>query len=106
VLIFACLCVFPGCQDKGAGDARKSPARDRSPPPTKLHIGKLSRNVTADHVSEIFSIYGTLVSCTLAMDPRVQLPKGFAVVEYATPEEAEKAKDYMDGAQLDGNVLQ
>jgi RNA recognition motif-containing protein len=57
-------------------------------------------------VSEIFSLYGTLVSCTLAMDAKVQLPKGFAVVEFATGEEAEKAKDYMDGAQLDGNTLQ
>jgi RNA-binding protein with serine-rich domain 1 len=102
-----------GKADKGAAAAeggRKSPAaaanRDRSPPPTKLHVSKLTRNVTAEHVSEIFSIYGTLVSCTLAMDPKVQLPKGFAVVEFANAEEAEKAKDYMDGAQLDGNVLQ
>jgi RNA recognition motif-containing protein len=93
-------------QDKAAGDARKSPGRDKSPPPTKLHVSKLTRNVTAEHVSEIFSLYGTLVSCTMAMDPKVQLPKGFAVVEFATGDEAEKAKDYMDGAQLDGNILQ
>lgn len=100
------LCFFDPLQDKGAGDARKSPARDRSPPPTKLHVSKLTRNVTAEHVNEIFSIYGTVVSCALAMDPKVQLHKGYAIVEYASAEEAEKAKDYMDGAQLDGNVLQ
>ncbi len=57
-------------------------------------------------MEEIFGIYGSIVSCNLAMDPKVQLPKGFAVVEFATAEEAERAKDFMDGAQLDGNVLQ
>lgn len=93
-------------QEKGAAaEERKSPARDKSPAPTKLHISRLTRNVTAEHISEIFSHYGTLVSCTLAMDPKVQLPKGYAVVEFTSSEEAEKAKDYMDGAQLDGNVI-
>lgn len=54
---------------------------------------------------EIFSHYGTLVACSLAIDARVQLPKGFAVVEFAAPEEAARAVDYLDGAQLDGNVI-
>lgn len=117
-----CFCVHnnvsPHTQDKPAaaeGSGRKSSpagaaapaaARDKSPPPTKLHVSKLTRNVTAEHVSEIFSTYGTLVACTLAVDQQVQLPKGYAVVEFASAEEAERAKDYMDGAQLDGNVLQ
>ncbi len=55
---------------------------------------------------EIFGAYGELKSCTLAVDERVQLPKGYAVVEFAQREDAERAKDYMDGGQLDGNVIQ
>lgn len=74
--------------------------------PKKLHVSKLTRNVTTEHVREIFGVYGELISCNLAMDERVQLPKGYAVVEYATREEAEKARDYMDGGQLDGAVIQ
>lgn len=109
-----CLASFTHCtalqdkenKEKPAVEARKSPARDKSPPPTKLHVTKLTRNVTAEHVEEIFGVYGTLVSCSLAIDPKVQLPKGYAEVEFATAEEAERAKEYMDGAQLDGNVLQ
>jgi RNA-binding protein with serine-rich domain 1 len=57
-------------------------------------------------VREIFGAYGELKSCTLAVDERVQLPKGYAVVEFAQREDAERAKDYMDGGQLDGNVIQ
>lgn len=81
----------------------EKPAEDL---PKRLHISKLTRNVTADHVKEIFSTYGQLLSCTLAIDERVQLPKGYAVVEYATREEAEKAREYMDGGQIDGAVIQ
>ena len=35
----------------------------------------------------------------------VNLPRGFAYVEYKTREDAEKARMHMDGGQLDGNVL-
>lgn len=36
---------------------------------------------------------------------KVNLPRGFAYVEYATKEEAEAARDHMDAAQVDGNVI-
>lgn len=35
----------------------------------------------------------------------VNLPRGFAYVEFKEREEAEKARAHMDGGQLDGNVL-
>ncbi len=35
----------------------------------------------------------------------VNLPRGFAYVEFKSREEAEKARLHMDGGQLDGNVL-
>ena len=35
----------------------------------------------------------------------VNLPRGFAYVEFANREEAERARSHMDGGQLDGNVL-
>lgn len=88
--------------DKGA--AASEPSGEAGP--RKLHVSKLTRNVTAEHVSEIFSAYGTLLSCSLPLDERVQLPKGYAVVEFGSSEEAERARDYLDGGQLDGNVIQ
>lgn len=44
-------------------------------------------------------------SAELAIDRVVDLPRGFAYVEYETRVEAEKAKLHMDGGQLDGNVI-
>ncbi len=39
------------------------------------------------------------------MDRQVNLPKGFAHVEFERHEDAVKAIDYMNGAQIDGNVI-
>lgn len=79
--------------------------RNKSPETTRLHVGRLTRNVTEEHVREIFSLYGQIRHVQLAMDERVHLPKGYAFVDYADRQDAEKAKDYMDGGQLDGNIL-
>jgi hypothetical protein len=44
-------------------------------------------------------------SSDLAIDRQVNLPKGFANVEFERHEDAAKAMDYMNGAQIDGNVV-
>jgi RNA-binding protein with serine-rich domain 1 len=72
----------------------------------RLHISKLTRNVEEAHLKEIFGTYGTLTHCQLAIDERVHLPKGYAIIEYETREQAETARDYMDGGQIDGNLIQ
>jgi hypothetical protein len=46
--------------------------------PRKLHVSKLTRNVSEEHVREIFGHYGSITSCQLAIDERVQLSKGYA----------------------------
>lgn len=68
-------------------------------------MGRLTRNVTEEHVREIFSTWGDIKSVELAMDKAVNLPRGFAYVEYTTRVDAEKAKDHMNGGQIDGNVV-
>lgn len=80
----------------GQGDAGKT---------TRLHVGRLTRNVTQEHIQEIFSNFGKLKSVDLAIDNRVNLPRGFAYVVYETRAEADLARLTMDGGQLDGNVL-
>jgi RNA recognition motif. (a.k.a. RRM, RBD, or RNP domain) len=39
---------------------------------TKLHVGKLTRNVTQEHMREIFATFGKLKSVELAMDRTVR----------------------------------
>ncbi len=89
-------------QERNRNDDSAAPRQQQ---PLKLHVGRLTRNVTEAHVREIFSTYGELASVHLAIDERVQLPKGYAVVEFASTEEGEAAKDYMDGGQIDGNTI-
>lgn len=35
---------------------------------TRLHVGHLTRNVTEDHISEIFSTFGPIKSVELSVD--------------------------------------
>ena len=66
-----------------------------------MHIGRLTRNVTKDHVTEIFSVYGKIKSIEMPMD-RVhsEYSRLFAYVDYEKAEEAEAAVDHMDGGEL------
>jgi RNA recognition motif-containing protein len=81
------------------------PPQNAATKTTRLHIGRLTRNVTQEHIHEIFSTFGKLKSVEVAIDKVVNLPRGFAYVVYETRKDAEKARQYMDGGQLDGNVL-
>lgn len=86
-----------------------SPRRRRSASPakiTKIHVGKLTRNVTQEHVQEIFSTYGKIKTCELPMDRNnLNLSRGFAYVDFESHEDAEKAIKYMDGGQIDGQEV-
>lgn len=72
---------------------------------TRLVVGNLTRNVTEEHLQEIFGTFGKLVSVELAIDKAVNLPRGFAHVEYSSIEDAQKAIDHMHEGQIDGNVV-
>lgn len=74
--------------------------RERSPPPrpTRIHIGRLTLNVTRDHIHEIFSTYGTVKSVEFPMDRlHPHNGRGHAYVEFTNPDEAENAMKHMDG---------
>ena len=46
------------CKKEGGDKVR---ARSQTPPgPTKIHIGRLTRNVNRDHLQEIFSSFGKI----------------------------------------------
>ena len=47
----------PRSRSKSGGKAR---ARSSSPPSTKIHIGRLTRNVNREHLQEIFSTFGKI----------------------------------------------
>lgn len=72
----------------------------------RIFIGRLSRNVTKEHVTEIFGTYGTIKNIEMPFDTIHQsFYKGFAYVEYENAEDANKAWKYMDGGQIDGQEV-
>uniref|UniRef100_A0A914HN37 RRM domain-containing protein n=1 Tax=Globodera rostochiensis TaxID=31243 RepID=A0A914HN37_GLORO len=81
--------------------------RTPEPPPRRLCVRNLSRNITKAHMEEIFALFGALKSCELPLDRvHVHLPRGYGYVEYEKAEDAEKALKHMDGGQIDGLEIQ
>lgn len=72
---------------------------------TKLFVGNLSFKTTENDLQEAFSAHGTVTEANLMMDRMTGRSRGFAFVSYATPEEAQKAIEAMNGANLDGRNL-
>uniref|UniRef100_A0A8C8W2L9 RNA-binding protein with serine-rich domain 1 n=1 Tax=Peromyscus maniculatus bairdii TaxID=230844 RepID=A0A8C8W2L9_PERMB len=85
-------------------DEKERKRRSLSPKPTKVHIGRLTRNVTKDHIMEIFSTFGKIKMIDMPVE-RIHLSKGCTYVEFENPDEAEKALKHMDGGQIDGQEI-
>ena len=73
----------------------------------KLHVLHLTQNVTKDHVQEIFGKFGKLKEVMMPVDSdHHNLNRSFADVEYEELGDAQKALKYMNGGQLDGQVIE
>lgn len=70
-----------------------------------LHVSNLTRNVKSDHLKEIFGYYGTVNSVDLQIDEIAGLSMGYAYVTFEKSKDAEQAVLYLDGGQIDGNVI-
>jgi len=65
----------------------------------KLYVGNLNYSATHQDVEELFSKYGTVLHVKLIES------KGFGFVEMSTQEEAEGAKEKLDGTDFKGRSL-
>ncbi|KAI7881613.1 RNA-binding domain-containing protein [Lichtheimia hyalospora FSU 10163] len=86
----------------------RSPRRSLSPtltPKNTVLVTNLTRNVTADHVKEIFAQFGSVVKVDFPINHRLNTNTGRAYVEYESKEDMDKAISYMNGGQLDGKHL-
>ena len=70
-----------------------------------IYVGNLSYNTTEGDLRELFCVHGNIKSISLPMDHETQRIKGFGFVEFATVEDAIKAKEAMDGKELDGREI-
>lgn len=65
----------------------------------KLYVGNLNYSVTNDELKELFGQHGEVKEVNIIEG------RGFGFVEFATPEEAAKAKDGLDGSEFKGRNL-
>uniref|UniRef100_A0A0A9FHC8 RRM domain-containing protein n=1 Tax=Arundo donax TaxID=35708 RepID=A0A0A9FHC8_ARUDO len=71
----------------------------------KLFIGGLSQFATEDSLAEAFSQYGQVIEATVVTDKVTNRPKGFGFVKFASQEEANNAREEMNGKVLNGRVI-
>jgi len=74
-------------------------------PNQKLFIGGLAWAATDEDLKKAFEPFGEVVVASVVRYPDTGRSKGFAFVEYATVEEATKAKEEMDGKELSGRAI-
>jgi RNA recognition motif-containing protein len=66
---------------------------------SKLYVGNLSYSVGNDQLQELFANYGEV------KEVRLIEGKGFGFVEMTSAEDALKAKEALDGSELEGRTM-
>ena len=72
---------------------------------TRLYVGNLNFNTTAETIREEFGGLGEVTDVHLVMDRETGRPRGFAFVTMGSPAEATKAINEMNGKMVDGRPL-
>ncbi len=71
----------------------------------KLFVSNLDFEISADQVREMFAGFGSVVSAVLAMDRETRRSKGFAFVEMAASDEADKAVADLNNKIVNGRPM-
>jgi RNA recognition motif-containing protein len=79
------------------GPLRLSPRLEVTPMSAKLFVGNLSYQATEEDLRELFQQAGTVQSVRIVTDQFTGRPRGFGFVEMATPEEAARAIEQLNG---------
>ena len=71
----------------------------------KLFVGGLSWNLTWQDLKDAFAEHGEVVFARVITDRETNKSRGFGFVEFENIEDAVKAKEAMDGIELDGRAV-
>lgn len=73
--------------------------------PIRLFVGNLSYQTAENDLQDYFAQAGTVTSVNLMLDKVTGKSRGFAFVEFATPEEATKAVEEFHNKEFQGRAL-
>ncbi len=71
----------------------------------RLFVGNLSYQTGENDLQDYFAPAGAVTSVNLMMDKVTGKSRGFAFVEFATPEEAQKAVEQFHNKEFQGRAL-
>ncbi len=74
-------------------------------PTKKLFVGNLSWGVSWQDLKEAFHAHGEVTYAKVITDRDTGRSRGFGFVEFASIEDATKAKEAMEGQELDGREI-
>lgn len=72
---------------------------------SRLYVGNLSYSTTEDSLRAAFAPFGQVTSANIMLDRMSGRSRGFGFVEFSSDEEAKKAIEALNGADLDGRSL-
>jgi len=72
---------------------------------SKLYIGNLPFETTADHLFDLFNTCGKVLHVHVPLDRDTHRPRGFAFIQMETPEAATNATNQLDGAMIAGRNI-
>jgi len=72
---------------------------------SKLFVGGLSWDLSWQDLKDAFAEHGEVVFARVITDRETNKSRGFGFVEFANIEDAVKAKEAMDGVELDGRSI-
>jgi RNA recognition motif-containing protein len=70
-----------------------------------IYVGNLAYGVTQDELTEAFSAFGAVTSVKIITDRETGNPRGFAFVEMANNNEAQKAIQGLNGVEIQGRAI-
>jgi cold-inducible RNA-binding protein len=73
--------------------------------PTRLFVGNLSYQTGENDLQDYFAQAGAVTSVNLMLDKMTGKSRGFAFVEYASSEEAQKAIDQFHNKEFQGRAI-
>lgn len=73
--------------------------------PTRLFVGNLSYQTGENDLQEYFAQAGTVTSVNLMLDKTTGKSRGFAFVEFADAEAAQRAVDQLHNKEFQGRQL-
>ncbi|MDQ1318264.1 MAG: hypothetical protein QG588_1924 [Candidatus Poribacteria bacterium] len=71
----------------------------------KLYVGNLKFDMTDQELEEAFAPYGEIISATIVVDRISGRSKGFGFVEFAKDEDADEARNALNGKELKGRTV-